>query len=203
MKLELVQPQAGTRAVDTISIISGADAAWLKANDYAAVFRYLSALTLEERDRILNAGLSLGLVTFAKEWSGRRALDHLAALEIPRGADVYLDVESVELAPLELEKAIDAWSIMLEAAGYVPGCYFGSVSLLTSEEMYARPHVRRYWHSCSRVVDRNGKEAGPACGWVIRQLYPPNIRLPCGIIADIDIFEDDYTGRRANLVRAA
>ena len=202
--MKVWQPPTGTRGVDTYSHVSKEQARWLKDNGYDFVVRYLGNLDAPERDGILDAGLALGLVTFAKEWNGLGALQHLARLAVPQDATVFLDVEDVSLSPTDLVGAIEAWCRPVAGGGFDPGCYFGAKCLLTSEEMYALPQVRKYWHSCSRVIDRYGKEAGPQCGWTMRQLSPPNVQLPCCYVDaegnHHDVVENDYSGRQVHLV---
>jgi hypothetical protein len=187
--------------VDTYSVVTENHAKWLKASGYDFVVRYLGNLSIGERDVILGAGLGLGLVTFAKEWNGLLAIQHLSRLDMPQGTTVFLDVEDVEMNSLTLIGAITAWTRPIVNGGFDPGVYLGAKCLLTSEEMFALP-VRKYWHSCSRVVDRNGKEAGPQCGWVMRQLFPPNVNLPCGLRVDFDVVENDYSDRKVSMVVA-
>lgn len=202
MTMQIWEPPPGTRGVDTYSTVTKGQACWLKANGYDFVVRYLGNLSPEERDVLLDKGLAIGLVTFAKEWSGMLALQHLARLAIPSNATVFLDVEDVEMNAQTLIGAIQTWSRPIVGGGFDPGCYFGAKCLLTSEEMYALPQTRKYWHSCSRVVDRFGKEAAPQCGWVMRQLFPPDVVLPCGLKVDFDVVEDDYSSRKVHLVAA-
>lgn len=197
--MKICQLPSGARGVDTYSTVTRDQAAWLAQDGFEFVVRYLGNLSPAERDVILGEGLALGIVTFAKEWNGLTALQHLSSLALPAGATVFLDVEDVNLSSETLVGVIEAWARVVSGAGFDPGGYFGAKCLLTSEEMYALS-LRKYWHSCSRVVDRNGKEAGPQCGWAMRQLYPPNVDLPCGLRVDLDVLEEDYSGRRVSFV---
>ncbi len=217
--MKVWSPPVGSLLVDTVSTVMREDCCYLRdVMHVRGVIRYLGSLTADEQALILSEGLAVGYVTFAKAWNGLQALQHLSHLAAPPDATVFLDVEDVAMDPVTLAGAITSWSRPLANGGFDPGCYFGAKCLLTSEEMYALPATRKYWHSCSRVVDRFGKEAAPQCGWVVRQLFPPNIDLEIPINrdplfegassdvhklrVDLDVVEQDYSGRQVHMVVA-
>lgn len=201
--MKVIHLPVGSRGVDTITPLTKEHCEFLKSAGYDFVVRYLGSLTPEEIVTIHDAGLVFACVTFGKAWSGQQAVQHLSVLGIPRGASVFLDIEDVHSPKITLVGVVSNWASVIEGAGYVPGGYFGSLSLLDSDEQFALP-LRLYWHSCSRVVDDAGKEAGPRCGWVMHQLYPPDISLEYApkkfLDVDIDVIQRDYGGREVAFV---
>lgn len=195
---------SGTKCIDTVLKFTDPlhGFAWLEALKTAGVeciFRYVTSLDVDEVARILQSGFKLGLVTYAHSWKALEHMKAMQALGIPKGVDLYLDVEDEAKKPVpELISSINAWASIVKSGGYIPGQYVGAGCPLTSKELYALL-VSRYWHSCSRVVDRDGNEAAPACGWVLHQLSPPNIELgDCTV--DINFAQHDYLGRAVSVV---
>jgi hypothetical protein len=159
------------------------------------VVRYLGSITSEEVDAILGAGLALMVVTYADRWDGPTTVQQLKAAGIPMGTTVWLDVESIgpSLTPEEIAGKINTWARIVRNAGYDPGLYIGVNVQLTAADLYALVNDR-YWHSCSRILDRNGAPNEPQCGCCMRQLRPPNVVVG-GSIVDVDVIEQDYEGR--------
>lgn len=204
--MKVVHLPVGSRGIDTTTPLTKDMCVFLKGAGYDFVVRYLGSLTAKEIETIHDAGLVFSCVTYAKAWNGQQAIQHLSSLGVPRGATVFLDVEDVHSPKLTLAGVITNWAKVVEAGGFDPGGYFGALSLLSSDEQYALP-VRKYWHSCSRVVDDLGKEAGPRCGWVMHQLYPPNVDLEYApkkfLRVDVDFVQRDYGGREVCFVGPA
>jgi hypothetical protein len=188
----------GSIGVDTIQTLSRPMCDALRRENVRFVVRYLGGLTPIELSTILDSGLACSFVTYAGAYDGPSAAKHLGDLAVPVGAVVWLDVEDVKMDVPSLIAQIAAWAHTMKDHGYVPGIYVGAGCPLTSQELYALPVVR-YWHSCSRVVDRDGREAAPSCGWCMRQLSPPNMTL-AGVKVDIDVVELDYQGRGVAVV---
>ena len=191
----------GKRGVDTIIALDAEKCERLRNAGMTFVVRYLTSLSKDELAAILGSGLALSLVTYANSFDPSDEIAKLRTLGIPLGTVVWLDVEGVTADPVTLQQRISTWARAVKAAGYEPGGYFGSQQLLTSVELFALP-ITRYWHSCSRVVDRFGIEAGPQCGWVMIQLHPPNLTI-AGVIVDVDVIQKDYRGREVTFVCAA
>lgn len=204
--MKLVHLHVGSRGIDTVTPLTKEHCAFLKGVGYDFVVRYLGSLTPEEVKVVHAAGLVFSTVTYAKAWNGQQAVQHLLNLGVPRGASAFLDVEDVHSPKVTLAGVITNWAKVVEAGGYDPGGYFGSLSLLNSDEQFALP-LRKYWHSCSRVTDDLGREAGPRCGWVMHQLYPPNIDLEYAkgklLRVDVDVIQRDYGGREIAFVGAS
>jgi hypothetical protein len=196
--MQIIAAQTGLLGCDTVQTVSRTHAQGLYSAGFRFLVRYVTSLSAQERDDILGASLGLSFVSYANSFDPSDEIAALKRLNIPSGATVWLDVEGVHDNPIVLQQRIGGWANALKTAGYEPGMYVGAQSLLTSSELYRLPVVR-YWHSCSRVTDRNGQEAGPSCGWAMRQLFPPNIAR-VGLTIDIDVIETDYFSRQIHLV---
>jgi len=192
---------AGSRGIDTIQKLNAYHCMWLKENGFDFVIRYMVSLSVEERDIILAHGLALGLCTYAHSFDPQDELDAIKRLQVPTGTDIFLDVEDDKLDAAALTRRINLWAGRIKGAGCNPGEYVGSGNPHTSKELYALA-VSRYWKACSRTVDVNGNEAAPVCGWVLIQLFPPNIKLECGLVVDIDTLQHDYRGRQVAFIGA-
>ncbi len=192
--------EVGALGFDTVAPITDDLAAQFCAAGFRFAVRYLGSLTSAEVDRILDAGLAVMPVTYGLKVGtavdaamGRRygasTVANAQSAGMPRAATVWLDLETVtgDVAPF-----VDRWAETVQAGGFVPGLYVGAGAQLSSVELYALKVVR-YWHSLSRVTDRNNALAEPACGWCMYQLYPTVRR--CGIDVDIDVVQQDYRGR--------
>jgi hypothetical protein len=186
----------GARGFDTVQRVTSREASALRAAGCDFAIRYLWDQTKPDDLAACRAsGLALSFVTYANNFDPQHALAHLARLAVPAGVAVALDLEGVDVktAPPALIAKINTWAGVLARAGYVPALYVGAGALLTSEELTALAVVR-YWRSCSRTLDRNGREAGPAVGWCMHQLHPPNLAIG-GLVVDLDVIQNDYTGR--------
>ncbi len=187
--------RVGARGIDSVQTVRVQDAIALKASGIDFCVRYLGGVTRLELEAILNAGLAFMCVTYANRFDGAQAVQQLAALALPKGATVWLDVEgqSVYNTPApELIAKINAWAAAVKAAGFEPGIYVGSPQPLTSEELYAL-QVVRYWNALSREQDRNGKLAEPSCGWCMWQMHPSV--MWAGVWSDVNIIGQDFQSR--------
>lgn len=192
----------GSRGIDTVEKIDAAYAAWLKAHGFDFVVRYITSLTAEEIQTILSAGLALGLVTYAHSYDPADELAALKRLGIPAGVHLFLDIEDDGLDHVALAQRINTWSRAIKPTGVIPAGYIGSGNPCTSTELYALG-IYAYWHSCSRVVDRDGREAAPSCGWVMHQLVPGNYLMPnLNRTVDLNVIQRDYKGREVVFVGA-
>lgn len=196
-----------TLGVDTVQKLGSKECEAIKAAGFRFVVRYLGSVSVLELAAILAAGLAFMPVTYAKNYNGGSAVHDLRALSIPAGATVWLDLEGETSAPADLIAKINAWASQIEGAGYEPGLYVGAGCVLTSEELFAL-RVKRYWNSCSREVDRNGKVANPACDYCMDQLRPYNCgrdgvpyAVP-GVVVDVDVIQQDNKGRLPSWVVA-
>jgi len=191
---------SGSKGIDTIEVLNEKHCQWLKEHGFDFVFKYLGSTSKTELDLILEHDLAVSFVTYANAWNADNSLRSISELDLPEQTDIFLDVEGT--SPLNyaiVMTSINKWATNIARNKFGIGIYVGADTQLTSEELY-KVYPNRYWHSCSRVTDRFGKEAGPSCGWCIYQLHPPNIKLECGLIVDIDVLQKDYLGRQVTMV---
>jgi hypothetical protein len=187
------QAYVGARGVDCVTTLDSAAARNLSAAGIDFAVRYIGSLTAGELAAVLGAGLACMPVTYADRFDGPAAVAELRALGVPIGTTCWLDVEGVAaLPPTTLIADINAWADAMTGAGYEPGLYVGSAVPLTSSELYSLRTVR-YWHSMSRIVDRNGALAEPMCGWCMHQLF--DTQTIAGIQVDVNFIGKDWAGR--------
>jgi len=186
--------------VDTVQRLTPTTAAGLKREGMQFAVRYLGSVTAEELCAILSAGLAFMPVTFAKHYNGMSAVAALRALSIPEGCTVWLDLEGETDPPAAIIAKINAWAGQIQAGGYEAGLYVGAGCVLTSEELY-RLKVTRYWDSCSREIDRDGRAAAPRCDYCMTQMRPFNTTI-AGVIVDVDVVQRDVMGRLPSWVVA-
>jgi Domain of unknown function (DUF1906) len=197
MNAVILEP--GLRGCDTIVKLSYMDALKLFDAGFRFVGRYVTSLTAAELSDILRAELAVTFISYANSFDPSDEIAALKALQIPKGAVVWLDVEDVKDDPVTLSQRINTWAKAIQAAGYVAGLYVGAGVPLTSAELYALA-VTRYWHSCSRVVDSHNNAAEPICGWAMTQCSCEQQRA--GVEVDIDFAYLDYKGRGVTMVTA-
>ena len=184
----------GARGADSVALVTSDGASALKGAGINFVFQYLGSVTAAGVQAIVDAGLAFMPVTYADQFNGPSAVAHLQALNLPAGCTVWLDLESIGTSvpvPLLIQQ-INLWASTISTAGYQPGLYVGASSQLTSLELYEL-NVVRYWHSMSRILDRNGQLAEPACGYCVHQLYPT--QNCAGWAVDLNFVQQDYQGR--------
>jgi hypothetical protein len=190
--------QVGMRGTDSVSLIdTQAKATSFKTAPRPVdfVMQYLGSASKAGVATILAAGLGFMPITYADRFNGTQAVAECQALALPKGITVWLDVEGINplhTTPQQLIKLINDWAATVQAAGYIAGLYVGSGCLLTSLELYDLK-ITRYWHSMSRVVDRNGQLAEPACGWCMHQCY--STQTLQGIEVDYNFVCKDNNGR--------
>ncbi len=173
----------GARVVDSLPFSlagTSAQAKRLFDSGIHGVVGYLGAMNPQRLSMILSAGLAFMPVTFAGEYKDGAAdeLAQLAALGIPRGATVWLDLEGLDAwntPPEKLIALIESWANAISGAGYIAGLYVGAPQPLTGKELYlSLRKITRYWLGIGRAVDRNGDDAYPDCGWCMRQDWHNN-----------------------------
>ena len=184
----------GALGTDCVTVLNTTTAAALRALGFHFAVRYLGSISAAELQIILDAGLAFFPVTYADRFDGTQAAEQCAALGIPAGVTVWLDLEGIgaALAPESVITQANAWAQAVKNGGYMPGLYVGAGCKLTSQEVYALQHVR-YWKGQSHLTDRNGNLVEPGCGWCMTQLYPHVGRA--GVDVDIDVIGEDYRNR--------
>ena len=192
--MNIATARIGDRFTDSVTLITPALAAALKAEGFDGVSQYLGGgVTAQSVQAITNAGLGFLPVTFADRFDGEQTVAECHALGLPDGVTVFLDVEGIgpSITAAQLMMKIADWAHPVADANYIPSMYVGWKALLTSAELYALP-VYRYWKAFSRILDRNGQPAEPACGWSVIQ-SPTTTRA--GVQVDIDFVTGDYRSR--------
>lgn len=198
MKLTAQPATVFARGCDTIATITPKYAAWLKANGYDYVCRYLGGVTPKELADILGAGLAFMPVCYAGRFGGPKELAALRALGLPSGVTSWCDVEGVTMPAADLITVLNARSTIVRAGSFDPGGYFGFDPELTGLEMGALV-IDRYWKAMSKIVGRDNLVAEPTSphgpiGWCHMQLNPGNV-IRGGVKIDVDIIQEDFRGR--------
>jgi Domain of unknown function (DUF1906) len=197
----IVQPAfVGARGTDSVTLLSADAAENLRASSIDFVLQYLGSATAQGVQGILASGLAFMPVTYANRFDGAATVEALHALGLPQGTTVWLDVEEVKDDAPTTKAKINGWARDVLAAGFQPGLYVGADVGLTSLELYSLAVVR-YWRSMSRILDRFGALAEPACGFCMEQCY--DTVTWGGIRADIDFVRKDWRERLPNWVRSA
>lgn len=176
--------------VDTLATLTREDARALVAAGFKARGGYLDHVTPDELAGQLAEGLLFYPIGYAKEFDGAHLAARAKALGIPPSVHVWLDDEAV-IDPVDaLIAKLNTATAALAGAGYPAGGYFGSAELLTSSELSLLA-LTRYWHSCSRTVDRFGAAAEPSRGYCMYQGRPFNTRIN-GKQYDVSFVTRDY-----------
>lgn len=202
----------GAKAFDTVARVTAGQAAALYSAGFRVAFRYAVSITVGELADLTGAGHLVSFVMYSPPEgytphaadavsAASRACAALHALGVPSGIVVWIDAEGMGGTPDERIAYINAAADTIIGAGFIPGLYVGAGVGLTSGELFGL-HVHRYWKSLSRVVDRNGQLAEPACGWCCVQGFPPNVTVE-GVQVDCDEVFEDYAHRTVECCAAA
>ena len=199
--MRAMEAWVGARGVDCVTLINAESAAKFKASGVEFCLQYLGSVTAQGVADIVAAGLAFMPVTYADRFDGPTTVAELTALGLPTGCTVWLDVEGIgpSMDIPTLKQKINDWATTVATAGFQPGMYVGSNAQLTSLELY-QLKVVRYWHSLSRILDRNGMLAEPSCGFCVHQLFPTVDWS--GVEVDMDFIQQDYQNRLPSWVVA-
>lgn len=205
MRVEQAFP--GARGVDSFPFSLGGtedQANALGCSGIEFFVGYLGSINPQRLEWILAAGLAFMPVSKAGEYKDGAAdeIAQLAALGIPKGCTVWLDVEGKEAwdtNPQALIALIEKWAKAIVAAGYIAGIYVGAPQPLTGEQLYRLGGITRYWLGIGRCVDRQGDDAYPRCGWCMRQDWHNQgngmIWKNTGVLVDTNAIQADHFGR--------
>lgn len=171
---------------DTLATLTPPDFARLAASGIAWRAGYIDHVTPAELAAQLAAGILFSPVTYALELDPLHTVERLAALGIPDGVTVWLDIEGAGLVAPTLIAKINAWARAVQVAGRQAGLYVGAGTPLDANALYALA-VTRYWHSVSDVPNVARR------GYCMRQIRPDDVIVD-GVDVDIDIVEPDYKG---------
>lgn len=196
-KVRAVPASPESKAFDTLSHVPNAET--FVEDNYEARGGYLDALTVQEIESQVEAGLGLWFIGYAKQFDGKHLVDRAKLLDVPLGATIAFDVEAItDDAPTLITK-LNACTHDIESAGYLAMAYFGAQQPLTSDEMTDLA-VTRYWRAGSLIKDRFNKIAAPERGWCLLQYAPQ--RVVHGVMIDTDRILRDYRDDVMTLVIA-
>lgn len=185
-----------TFGCDTLATLASPDFAKLKSRNISWRAGYIDHVTPDELDAQLSAGIAFSPVTYALETDPSHTLARLAALGIPKGVTVWLDIEGSGLGVTDITNRINAWSKAVVGAGYQAGLYVGAGCPLSDAQLFSLPYVTRYWHSCSDVPNVRAR------GYCMIQLTPNDVFVE-GEDVDVDVVQRDFKGGYPTFAAAA
>jgi hypothetical protein len=205
---------AGARGFDTDTQLTSNTAAAFAAAGFRFAVRYLSLgpveqsgdLTASEVQDIVGAGLALMAVQHAPEsgWiptaqlgeqHGNNAARNAQSAGLPSGMNIWLDLEGVNSgAPASNVSAYcNAWFSKVADAGYVPGLYVGTGSILSGEQLDAL-EVNYFWKSgCDAGAQDQGscfEYSYPMKGYCMVQSISGSASLD-NVAYDFDVIQQD------------
>ena len=180
-----------TLGYDTTQRLDAAAYARLYARGFRFRMGYLDAMTPAELEACLASGTAFVPLTYADEFDGDHTLARAAALSLPRGTTIYLDVEALSLSSDDAIARINAWAAKVVGAGFVAGLYVGAGVPLTAYELTSLSQITRYMEGCSRLLGRDGLPQVPKRGYGIKQGRPFNTVVE-GVLVDVDFLCEDY-----------
>lgn len=157
----------GMIGFDVNQPISGAQAAEFFADGYSFCFRYIPRIpklakgnvTMPEIAAILGAKLALGIVQHTPlpgydpsaelgETYAKYAIEYCEQIGLPKGINIFLDLEEVSKAATaqEVSAYCTSWYNIVNAGGWMPGLYVGYGTGLTDEQLWMLP-FKTYWAS--------------------------------------------------------
>lgn len=215
MSLRVQKLAPNVLGVDTVASLSPAQCRALVQAGYQFRGGYLDELTPQEIAGQMSAGLPLLLYTYALEFDPAHTLARLAALGIPAGASVVLDLEGVhapegatrsDLEALAADVVLKAnnWGRGLSNHAFLPCLYLDGGGLLTSREI-SQLAVYRYHEGNSNLLDRYEVPAIPARGYAMKQGRPGNTTIAAvpGVAFDVDFHCADLRDDVFSVVVAA
>lgn len=203
----------GVRAFDCNDPLTPAQCSSFRAAGYRAAIRYVPRviqhdydLTPEEAERILKAGLALGIVQHVapENWmpTARLGADygHVAAMQaqfcgVPMGVNIWCDLEGVKLgtAPADIIGFLNSWWMEVAHFGYLPGLYVGWHAGLTAQQLFSNLRFQYYWSA----YNLNADQVPAVRGVCMKQ--GTELRL-AGMKFDPDVCTTDQLGNRATFL---
>ena len=134
-------------------------------NDWQTTYKALAANGMHA---VLQQGFGSNLFDppSAGTTTGQANVKSAQAVNYPKGADFFIDVESTDPATeSSLIQWINNWADQISAAGYVPAVYLGVPTALQPSDLNATtlPKIKVYWQSISSSAP------DPAQGYVVVQ----------------------------------
>jgi hypothetical protein len=194
----------GTILLDTDEVVSDAALRLAHAAGVRGIIRYVGFalkpwkgdLTIDERDRILDAGMGLMVVQHVRKavWTPSEALGivdgdaasrHALAAGYLPGATLWNDLEGIQAgAGDEAIAYANAKHQHVATAGFEPGEYIGDRCRLSSEALYHELLSSLYWRAGSDVPDVAIR------GYCMKQT------IPGPTYAGINFDKNEHTGDR-------
>jgi len=212
-----VEPsQGGALGFDCSTPLTSSSARAFQQAGFAFAIRYVpqvtssgqSDLTTSEADAILQAGLALMIVQHvgASGWqptgqlgadNANCALAAIAAIDLPPGVTIFLDLEDVPSGTLvaNINDYCNTWSDFITAAGYVPGIYIGANCGLNATQIVALEFAW-FWQSGSTVPQIG------APGYAMKQTISSSFMIS-GVAYDSDLISGDTSGDTPPWLRLA
>lgn len=205
--MRLVTATPNALYCDTDEVLTASQCSLLKSFNIRGVVRYLSSLTLAERDAILDMGLELYFVNYSREpgWipsasegaaDAQRDLACLSALAIPTGVHVAFDLEGPGGTAADVIAHVNAHAGAIKKSFYLPELYVGEGTMLTSAELYDLAS-ELYWQSCSELRDGSSGLV-PLCDYAMIQGRPFDVTLVgygTKVTIDYNFTRQDTQGR--------
>lgn len=174
-----------TWGIDTVLTLTRETAIALMGRGVVFRVGYIDLLTPAELADLVSVGMQVSFVTYALEFNAAHTLARLAALGVPKGCTIWIDVEGTGLDAADIIAKTNAWAAAVQAAGYEAGIYVGAGCPLNAAQLSALV-VNRYWHSVSRVID-------PTRGPCMEQVPPDDVWI-AGVKVDVNIVKPDFHG---------
>lgn len=157
-------------------------------------------ITRGEAQTILDAGLALMIVQHvaASPWDptgelgmsyGQFAVSNCQAIGLPRGVNVFLDLEGVRAGtdPQHVLDYAGTWASFVADGGYVPGLYVGASCGISASQIVTLP-FKQFWRSGSSSTPQIG-----APGYSMQQTISASLVLS-GVAYDSDVISTDQNG---------
>lgn len=190
----------GAVGVDTVLRFTPQLAKRFKAAGFDFIVRYLEALTVAERDAILDADLALLCCGYSCRagwmptsdlgtFHAKHLIDHARKCFLPSGMSLFCDLEGPHpsAGALSVIAYVNAWAEVIQGEGYKAGLYVGYGVPLSPYQLYWHLKVTGYWHACSHVQDVAVR------GYQMVQRVPGNQTI-CGVLVDVDQIQADQKG---------
>ncbi len=203
---------SGSKGFDCNTPLTASTAAAFRKAGFAFALRYVPRnfqtnpaspsgnITKAEAQTILDAGLALMIVQHvaSSPWDptgelgmtyGQFAVSNCQAIGLPRGVNIFLDLEGVRggTNPQNVLDYAGTWADFVGDAGYVPGIYIGASCGITAGQIVTLP-FKQFWRSGSSSTPQIG-----APGYSMQQTISASLVLS-GVAYDSDVISTDQNG---------
>lgn len=204
---------SGSKGFDCNTPLTSTTAANFRNAGFAFALRYVPRnyltdptspsgnITRAEAQTILDAGLALMIVQHVatSPWDptgelgmtyGQYAASNCQAIGLPRGVNVFLDLEGVR-AGTDPQNVLDyagTWGDAVRDAGYMPGIYIGASCGISAQQIVGLTNFGQFWRSGSSSAPQIG-----APGYCMQQTISASLVLG-GVAYDSDVITADQNG---------